>query len=52
VVTDAPVAHPAPLDPAVDRPDRLADLLDRLAGAGLEPVVRWQEQDLAVVAAS
>lgn len=52
VVTDAPVAHPTPLDPAVDRPDRLADLLDRLAGAGLEPVVRWQEQDLAVVAAS
>jgi tRNA (cmo5U34)-methyltransferase len=51
VVPEAPVAAPAPLDAAVDRPDRLADLVGWLDAAGLEPAVRWAEQDLAVVAA-
>ena len=51
VVPDAPVSRPAPLDPAVDRPDRLPDLLGWLREAGLHPEVRWAEQDLAVVAA-
>jgi hypothetical protein len=52
VVPDAPVPEPAPLDPAVDRPDRLEDLLTWLRDAGLRPEVRWAEQDLVVVAAA
>jgi tRNA (cmo5U34)-methyltransferase len=52
VVPPVPVARPAPLDPAVDRPDRLDDLVDWLEQADLEPHVRWVEGDLAVVAAS
>jgi tRNA (cmo5U34)-methyltransferase len=52
VVPDAPVAQPTPLDQTVDLPDRLEDLLNWLRSAGLEPEVRWAEQDLVVVAAS
>ncbi len=52
VVPDAPVARPAPLDHAVDLPDRLGDLVGWLRDAGLRPEVRWAEDDVAVVAAS
>lgn len=52
VVPDAAVAQATPLDPSADHPDRLDDLLDWLAQAGLEPSVRWAEGDLVVVAAS
>ena len=52
IVPEAPVERPSPLDPAVDLPDRLGDLLAWLRDAGLEPAVRWAEGDLAVVAAS
>ena len=52
IVPAAPVERPSPLDPAVDLPDRLGDLLAWLRDAGLEPAVRWAEGDLAVVAAS
>ncbi|MET0684448.1 MAG: class I SAM-dependent methyltransferase [Solirubrobacteraceae bacterium] len=52
IVPEAPVELPSPLDPAIDLPDRLGDLLSWLRDAGLEPAVRWAEGDLAVVAAS
>lgn len=52
IVPEAPVERPSPLDPAIDLPDRLGDLLAWLRDAGLEPAVRWAEGDLAVVAAS
>jgi len=52
IVPAAPVERPSPLDPAIDLPDRLGDLLAWLRDAGLEPAVRWAEGDLAVVAAS
>lgn len=48
---EAPVAHPAPLDPTVDFPDRVDDLLHWLLRAGLQPTVRWADGDLAVIAA-
>ena len=52
VVPDAPVARATPIDPAVDLPDPLPDLLGWLEDAGLEPSVQWAEGDLAVVAAA
>ena len=51
VLVEASVAHPAPLDPTVDFPDRVDDLFHRLLHAGLEPTVRWADSDLAVIAA-
>ena len=51
IAPDAAVSRPTPLDPSVDKPDRLDDLLDWLVQAGLGPEVRWAEEDLAVVAA-
>ena len=51
VLTDAPVPHPAPLDPAHDRPSRLEEIVAWLRDAGLRPEVRWAEDDLVVVAA-
>jgi tRNA (cmo5U34)-methyltransferase len=51
VVPEEPVFQPAPLDPAVDRPDRLADLVTWLDAAGLKPDVPWVDGDLAVVVA-
>ena len=51
VLVEASVAHPAPLDPTVDFPDRVDDLLRWLRHAGLEPTVRWADSDLAVIAA-
>jgi tRNA (cmo5U34)-methyltransferase len=51
IVPERPAARPAPLDPAVDRPDRLNEQLAWLAAAGLSPAVAWEEGDLAVLAA-
>jgi tRNA (cmo5U34)-methyltransferase len=51
VVSDRLVAQPAPLDPGVDFPDSVDDLLDSLRQAGLEPSLRWADGDLAVIAA-
>jgi tRNA (cmo5U34)-methyltransferase len=50
IVPDAPVAEPTPLVEPVDMPDRLDDQLAWMRAAGLEPAVRWAEQDLVVVA--
>ena len=49
VLVEASVAHPAPLDPTVDSPDRVDDLLHWLLHAGLEPTAA--DSDLAVIAA-
>ena len=51
VIPESPVSHPTPLVAPVDMPDRLPDLLTWLRDAGLEPTVRWAEEDLVVVAA-
>jgi tRNA (cmo5U34)-methyltransferase len=51
VVADEPVSRPAPLDPAVDHPDRVTDQIAWLAGAGLRPWVAWSAADLAVLVA-
>lgn len=40
-----------PVHPQHDKPSSLADQLRWLREAGLEPAVRWQQQDLAVLAA-
>lgn len=52
VAPDTPVPQPTPLDPAVDFPERLDDLVGWLRQAGFQPEVRWAEQDLVVVTAS
>jgi tRNA (cmo5U34)-methyltransferase len=49
IVPARPPPNPAPLDPAVDRPDRRDDQLAWLAAAGLAPAVAWEEGDLAVL---
>ncbi len=41
-----------PVHPQHDKPDSLADQLRWLHEAGLQPAVRWQHKDLAVLAAS
>jgi tRNA (cmo5U34)-methyltransferase len=40
-----------PIDPPYDQPSTVADQLGWLREAGLRPAVRWQEKDLAVIAA-
>ena len=52
IVPEAPVARPTPIDPAIDLPDRLPELLAWLREAGLDAEVAWAQDDLAVVAAS
>jgi tRNA (cmo5U34)-methyltransferase len=52
IVPDVPVRRPTPLDPSVDKPERLDDLLEWLDHARLRPSVRWAEEDLVVVTAS
>ncbi len=52
VVPDTPVSEPTPLHPGENKPDRTGDLLDWLRQAGLQPELRWAENDLAVIAAS
>jgi tRNA (cmo5U34)-methyltransferase len=51
VLLDAPALHAAPLDPTVDFPDRVDDLLEWLRHAGLQPTVCWSDGDLVVIAA-
>jgi tRNA threonylcarbamoyl adenosine modification protein (Sua5/YciO/YrdC/YwlC family) len=51
VVPDDPAAAVTPLTPGYDRPSRLDDLVRWLSEAGLAPSVRWEDGDLAVVAA-
>ena len=51
VVARHPVARPVPLEDNVDRPSSVADQLDWLAKAGLQPHVIFAENDLAVIAA-
>jgi tRNA (cmo5U34)-methyltransferase len=52
VVTDTPVFTPAPLDPAVDFPDCIADQLAWLRRVGLQAHLHWADADLAVVSGS
>ena len=40
-----------PIDPPYDQPSTVTDQLGWLREAGLRPAVRWQDKDLAVVAA-
>jgi tRNA threonylcarbamoyl adenosine modification protein (Sua5/YciO/YrdC/YwlC family) len=51
VVPVDPASAVVPLTPGYDRPSRLADQLEWLSAAGLEPSVAWERGDLAVVAA-
>lgn len=51
VVSAAPVPRPVPIEPGVDLPSSLPDLLSWLDEAGLEAVVVADEGDLAIVAA-
>jgi tRNA (cmo5U34)-methyltransferase len=50
VQTDDRVATPAPLDPAIDFPERVEIQLEWLHAAGFVAAVRWAEADLAVLA--
>jgi hypothetical protein len=45
----SPAAPTAPLDPTVDFPSTIDDLLLWLNRAGLEPAVRWAAGDLVVI---
>jgi tRNA (cmo5U34)-methyltransferase len=51
VIPDDPRDAVTPVDPPYDQPSTVADQLGWLREAGLRPAVRWQEKDLAVVAA-
>jgi tRNA (cmo5U34)-methyltransferase len=46
-----PVHAPTPIDPAVDFPDPVNDLLAWLIRPGLDARLYWSESDLAVIAA-
>jgi tRNA (cmo5U34)-methyltransferase len=48
IVPERPAARPSPLDPSLDRPDRLDDQLALLGDAGLLPTLTWADGDLAV----
>lgn len=51
VVPEDPADAEVPLEPGVDLPETLGDLLGVFAQAGLDPAVTWSRADLAVVAA-
>jgi len=51
VVPDDPTDAVVPLSPDYDLPSPVADQLEWLRGAGLDPTVTWRERDLAVIAA-
>ena len=51
VVPLDPAAAVIPLTPGYDRPSPLADVLRWLSEAGFVPSVRWEKNDMAVVAA-
>jgi tRNA (cmo5U34)-methyltransferase len=48
---ETPVPAPTPIDPAVDFPDPVNDLLAWLIRPGLDARLYWSESDLAVIAA-
>jgi tRNA (cmo5U34)-methyltransferase len=52
VVADGELSNAAPLDPSVDFPDRVGDLLEWLRQAQLQPSMSWSKGDLAVIAAT
>jgi tRNA (cmo5U34)-methyltransferase len=52
VLPDDPADAVTPIEEGYDFPDSLAEQLDWLREAGLEPQVRWSSHDLAVVAAT
>jgi tRNA (cmo5U34)-methyltransferase len=49
---EAPVPEPTPLDRSVDFPDPLPHLMAWLVEADLRPELRWERQDLVVIAAT
>ena len=51
IVPDDPTDAVTPLEPEVDRPDRLDDQLRWLDDAGFTATVRWRSRDLVVVIA-
>jgi tRNA (cmo5U34)-methyltransferase len=51
VITNRPVSKAAPLDPAIDFPETVADQLQWLRQAGLRADCRWADADLAVLVA-
>jgi tRNA (cmo5U34)-methyltransferase len=51
VVPEDPRDIVTPVDPPYDQPSPVTDQLTWLRQAGLRPAVRWQEKDLAVIAA-
>jgi len=51
VVPDDPEDAVTPVGPPHDKPSPLADQLSWLQQAGLRSIVRWQQQDLVVIAA-
>jgi tRNA (cmo5U34)-methyltransferase len=51
IVPDHPEDAVTPISPPHDKPSPLADQLSWLQQAGLQPIVRWQQQDLVVIAA-
>jgi tRNA (cmo5U34)-methyltransferase len=52
VIPDDPADAVSPLDRRHDLPSRLNDQLTWMREGGLEPVLRWSERDLVVVAAT
>jgi tRNA (cmo5U34)-methyltransferase len=51
VIPDDPADVLTPIGPPHDQPSPLADQLSWLQQAGLQPTLRWQQHDLAVLAA-
>ncbi len=51
VIPDDPSDMVTPVHPPHDKPSTVADQLRWLQQAGLQPTVRWQEKDLAVITA-
>lgn len=51
VIPDDPADAVTPLSPAHDKPSPLADQVSWLQQARLQPTLRWQQHDLAVLAA-
>ena len=52
VVPDDPAQMVTPIDADCDRPSTLADQVEWLVAAGLDPRIVWSDRDLAVVAAA
>jgi tRNA (cmo5U34)-methyltransferase len=52
VVPTEPVTMPVPIEEGVDLPDTVADQLDWLTQAGLNPSIVFAEGDLAILRAN